>query len=137
MDAGSGFRSLACRGVLFLFGALYRCPAVLYHLTRTGDSQGVGRNVIGYGGASRGVCSRADTDRRDEVCIASDKAVVAHGAACFVLTVIIDGDTSAAEVDTLAHIAVAHISQMRNLGAFVEDGILDLHKIADMYIYCR
>ena len=42
--------------------------------------------------------------------------------------VVVDRHRAAAEVDVLAHVAVAHVGQMRDLGAVADGGVLDLRR---------
>ena len=46
-------------------------------------------------------------------------------------SVIVGGHGAAAEVDPLAHVAIAHIGEMADLGAVAQHGVFQLHKIAD------
>ena len=48
--------------------------------------------------------------------------------------VIVAGDGARADIGELAHIGIAQIGQVADLDAFVEDGILDLDKVADMHV---
>ena len=49
------------------------------------------------------------------------------------LPVVIDRHAAAAEIHPFAYIAVADVGEMGDLRPLVKHGILDLHKVADMY----
>ena len=50
-------------------------------------------------------------------------------------SVVVNEHDAAANVAVLADIAVAHICQMRDLGAVVDRGIFDFNKITDAAVF--
>ena len=72
-------------------------------------------------------------DRRHQVGVAADKAVVLYRGAVLMLSVIVHNDRAAAEVDALADVRIAYVRQMRDLGIVVYGRVLYLNKVAYLY----
>ncbi len=71
--------------------------------------------------------------RCDQVGVAADKAVITDHTTLLLQTVIVDGDSAAAEVDFLAHVAVAYVCQVSNGSLLAHGGsFLDFHEVADL-----
>ena len=99
-------------------------PALLVLLPGTGHGQGIRRHILGDGGAGRNVGALAHRHRGDQVGVAADEGVVADGTAELLEPVVIGGDSAAAEVDALAYIGVAHISEMGHFGPRAQRTVL-------------
>ena len=100
-------------------------------LAGTCNAQRTGRNVLGDSRTGSRKRTVAQLDRRNEVGIAADEAVVTDLGAVLVIAVVVDNDRAAAEVDALADGCIADIGQVRNLGAVADGGLLQLYKVAD------
>lgn len=103
--------------VLLVCGAAAVIPALKIGLAGTCNAQRTGRNVLGDSRTGSRKRTVAQLDRRNEVGIAADEAVVTDLGAVLVIAVVVDNDRAAAEVDALADGRVADIGQVRNLGA--------------------
>lgn len=97
----------------------------------TCNAQRTGRNVLGDSRTGSRKRTVAQLDRRNEVGIAADEAVVTDLGAVLVIAVVVDNDRAAAEVDALADGRIADIGQVRNLGAVADGGLLQLYEVAD------
>src|ERR671935_591309 len=89
------------------------------------DREGVGRDVPG----DRRTCRRLRpvTDRQggDQHGIRSDEGAVADGGAVLVDPVVVDEHGAGADVDPGADVGVAHVGEVRHLGALADPGLLD------------
>ena len=117
--------------VLLVCGAAAVVPALKIGLAGTCNAQRTGRNVLGDSRTGSRKRTVAQLDRRNEVGIAADEAVVTDLGAVLVIAVVVDNDRAAAEVDALADGRVADIGQVRNLGAVADGGLLQLYEVAD------
>ena len=118
--------------VLLMRSAAAVVPALKIGLAGTCNAQRTGRNVLGDSRTGSRKRTVAQLDRRNEVGIAADEAVVTDLGAVLVIAVVVDNDRAAAEVDALAAVAVADVGEVRDLRAVSDDGVLDLHKVADL-----
>ena len=107
-------------------------PALQILLPGPGHCQRIRRYLIGNGAAGGDIGAFAHRDRCNEIGVAADECPVANGAAVLFEPIIIGGNGSAAEVDAAAHVGIAHIGQVRHLGAFSQHAVFQLHKRADM-----
>ena len=112
--------------VLLVRGAAAVVPALKIGLAGTCNAQRTGRNILGDSRTGSRKRTVAQLDRRNEVGIAADEAVVTDLGAVLVIAVVVDNDRAAAEVDALADGRVADIGQVRNLGAVADGGLLQL-----------
>ena len=87
-------------------------------------------DVSCYGSSGSSVNSLSELDRCDEVRIAADEAVIADNAAVLGYTVVVYGNSSAADIYLSADVAVADVSEVSNSSLFADSRILDLDKIA-------
>ena len=82
------------------------------------DRSGAARDVVAHGDGGHEEVARAD------VHVGADRGVV------FVHTVVVGGDCATADVGVLAEVGVAHIAQMRHLGATADVRLLHLDECA-------
>ena len=117
--------------VLLVCGAAAVVPALKIGLAGTRNAQRTGRNVLGDSRTGSRKRTVTQLDRRNEVGVAADEAVVTDLGAVLVIAVVVDNDRAAAEVDALADGRVTDIGQVRNLGAVADGGLLQLYEVAD------
>ena len=110
--------------VLLVCSAAAVVPTLKIGLAGTCNAQRTGRNVLGDSRTGSRKRTVAQLDRRNEVGIAADEAVVTDLGAVLVIAVVVDNDRAAAEVDALADGRVTDIGQVRNLGAVADGGLL-------------
>src|SRR6185312_14433777 len=109
-------------------------PALPFFLRAPGEGQRVGGDVLGDDAAGANIGALADLHRRDQRRIGADERAGANLGAMLVEAVIVAGDGTGADVSASANAGVADISEMVNLGAFADLGLLDLHEVADMSV---
>ena len=100
---------------------------------RARHRQRLRRHILGDGRPRGGVRPVAHRHGRNKVRVAADEGVVSDDGAVLLRAVVVDRDRAAAEIHPLAHVAVAHIGQVRDLRPVADHGVLDLHKIADLH----
>ena len=115
---------------LLLFASVV--PIGEIFLPRPTDRQIIFRHFGCDGGAGGDISALFDLDGRDEIRIATDKHIIADGCAIFFLAVVIAGDRAATHIDIRAHIAIAEILKVRQLGTLADIGIFNLDEVADL-----
>ena len=95
--------------------------------------ESVVRDVAGNSSACGCVYCLAQLDRCNEIGVASDKAVVTDNTAALGDTIVVYSNCSTADIDLLADVTVADISQMSDSGLFTDSGVFDLYEVSDMY----
>src|SRR6266403_6329837 len=122
----------------FLFGRQFapalRGPACFISLTAARDSQGIRWDVFGDRGTRRDIRPIADSNRRNQRGIASDKNFVADVRRKFVEAVVVAGNRTSADVCFRADLRNAEIGEVHRLGAFADSALLQLDEIADARI---
>ena len=99
--------------VLLVCGAAAVVPALKIGLAGTRNAQRTGRNVLGDSRTGSRKRTVTQLDRRNEVGVAADEAIVTDLGAVLVIAVVVDNDRAAAEVDALTDGRVADIGQVR------------------------
>src|SRR6266404_1544175 len=122
----------------FLFGRQFapalRGPACFISLTAARDSQGIRWDVFGDRGTRRDIRPIADSNRRNQRGIASDKNFVADVRRKFVEAVVVAGNRTSADVCFRADLRIAEIGEVHRLGAFADSALLQLDEISDARI---
>ena len=77
------------------------------------------------------VNSFSELYRGNKVCVTADKAVVADNASALYNSVIVYSYSTATEVNLLADIAVANVSEVSNSCTFTDNGVLDFNEVTD------
>ena len=97
-----------------------KCQRIRRHLACDSRARGGGRVLAYLHGCYK-------------IGVAADKRIRADLRAELVHTVVIRGNTAAAEIDAAPHVAVADICKMRDRRIFADIAVLDLHKIAYLH----
>ncbi len=98
----------------------------------SGERQRIGGDVLGDDAAGTDIGALADLDRRHQRGVGADKGACPDLGPMLVEAVIVAGDGAGADVSARADARVADISEMVNLGALADLGLLDLDEVADM-----
>lgn len=85
-----------------------------------------GGDIFGDGGTGGYIAALSNGDGRHHIGIAADETVILYGAAVLALTIVVDGNGAAAEIDALPQIGVAYIGEMGNLCAVADGGVFQL-----------
>src|SRR3954452_269907 len=101
-------------------------------LAGAGDSERVGRNILGYDATRRGPGAIADFDGRHERRVHRGLDVRADRRAVLALAVVVGGDVAGADVRVLADVRVADVRQVRDLRAAADGRVLDLDEGAGL-----
>src|SRR4051794_6931293 len=101
-------------------------------LAGAGDSERVGRNVLGDDATRRRPGAIADFHRGDERGVDRSLDVGPDLGAVLALAVVVRGDVAGADVGVLAHVGVADVGQVRDLGAAADRRVLDLDEGAGL-----
>ena len=115
--------------LLFLQLVLQR-PVALVLLAGAGDGEGIGLHIVGDGGPGGNVRALAHVHGGDEVRVAADEGIIVNDGSELPRPVIVDRHGAAAEVDVLAHIAVADVGQVGDLCPVADGGVFDFDKVA-------
>src|SRR5678815_3979920 len=101
-------------------------------LPNPGEGEGIGRDVFRDRGARSDVGAAADSNRRDELRIASYERTVLDDRHVLLEAVVVAEDGARADVRARADDAVAEIGEVVRLRSFAERGLLRLDEVADM-----
>src|SRR3954469_4609350 len=96
-------------------------------LLGTGNSQRVGRDVVGDDGAGARPGTVTDRDRGDEDIMRAGVDVPADGGALLLDAVVVGGDGTRADVAAGADLGVPDVGQVRHLRALPDHRVLDLN----------
>ena len=106
-------------------------PAFDIGLARTRDSQRAVRHVLGDRRARCGEYAVAQRNRRDQIGVAADEAIVPDDGLALHIAIIVDNHRTAAKVYTLSHLGVADVGQMADLGSVADDRLFQFDKITN------
>ena len=115
-----------------LVGLLAQHPALFVDLPRARDAQGIGRDVVGDGGACGRVAVIAHLHGGDQVGVAADEGMVADHRAMFFFARVIYRYAAAAEIYVFPDVRVADIGEVGDLRPLADLGIFHFDKIAQM-----
>ena len=90
-------------------------PAFLVFLTSPTQAQGIGGNCLRDHGAGGEVRSGANLDWRNKCGIAPDKGAIADGSGVLFCAIVVAGDGSRSNVDSLSDFGIAEIRQVHGL----------------------
>src|SRR6267154_1451432 len=132
LSAIAAFR--ACFGMASVAPVPVGGPAGFLALRMMRHDQGAVLDVAHDGGAGGDIDVVADSDRRDQLRIATDHAAIADAGFVLVVAVVIHGDDAAADIRLAANDSVAEIAQMARLGATPETRFFSLDEITDAVV---
>jgi len=120
---------------MVLYGAKFlkksNSKARLDLLPRTAECQGFRRYIMCDHGTRSRHGPRTDSDWCDKHRVGTDEGMGADLGPVLHHAVVVAGHGARADVRMFADMRVAKIGQVADLHAFVEDGVLDFHEIAD------
>src|SRR3954454_4745451 len=109
-----------------------RLPAIRIvrdvRLTSAGDAEGLGRDVFGDDATRCGVGAITDLHGGDERRVDARADVGADRRAVLGAAVVVRGDVARPDVRALAHVGVADVGEVWDLGALADRRVLDLHE---------
>ena len=106
-------------------------PAFDIGLARTRDSQRAVRHILGDRRARCGEYAVAQRNRRDQIGVAADEAIVPDDGLALHIAIIVDNHRAAAKVYTFAHFGIADVGQMADLGTVADGRLFQLDEVAD------
>ena len=120
---------LCCPGCTLL-----RCPAGLVDLAAAAEGEGICGYVFGDAASSGNVGSGTDGERSYEGGVGAYEDAIADGGEVLVDAVVVAGDGSGADVDSVADDGVTEVVQVVRLGALAEGQLLGLDEVSDVRV---
>ena len=107
-------------------------PAFNISLSATCHRQSMRRDILSHRTARSNKCMIANLHRSNKIRIAANENIVANLRLMLQFPVIIAGDRAAADIDPLADLRIADITEMRYLAALTDAAFFDLNKMSGL-----
>lgn len=112
-------------------------PVFFNCLPWTGNCKWIVGNILCNCRACAGESIFANSYRCHKVCVTAYKCTVFNNCAWFVSAVVVNGYTTATEVNVFTYIGISYIEKVRKLTAFINSWVLYLNKVTDMNVICN